>query len=160
MHILLAALVGLIGGIGLGYLIFSVAKGRAASAKRITELQTELDTYKDQVQEHFTKTSELFQGLTEQYRELYQHLAHGAQSLCSPSPATPELQIAETEILPRAEETTETGGETGEPKQAAETGDTGETGTDQERVVALDSVRRTAERNAETGKVERKQSVS
>jgi hypothetical protein len=56
------------------------------------------------VQQHFTRTSDLFQHMTTQYRELYDHLAQGAQSLCDTIPATPELDLSERELLPRREE--------------------------------------------------------
>lgn len=104
MHLWLAALVGLIGGIGLGYLVFYALHGRRSDGRSAAQVQEELDAYREEVQQHFTRTSDLFQHMTTQYRELYDHLAQGAQSLCDTIPATPELDLSERELLPRREE--------------------------------------------------------
>ena len=99
MHMLLAALVGLVGGIGLGYLVFYALHGRKTEGRSAAQVQEELDLYREQVQEHFTQTSDLFQSVTTQYRELYDHLSQGAQTLCDPIPATPELELSEQDLL-------------------------------------------------------------
>ena len=39
--------------------------------------------YRDNVSDHFSMTADLVQHMTESYREVYQHLASGAQDLCS-----------------------------------------------------------------------------
>lgn len=44
--------------------------------------QRELDRYRDDVNDHFTGTSELLRELTLQYRAVYDHLSHGAALLC------------------------------------------------------------------------------
>ena len=56
---------------------------------RTRELQNELDQlkdrftdYRDQVTQHFMRTSELVQEMTQSYRAVYEHLAIGAQNLC------------------------------------------------------------------------------
>jgi uncharacterized membrane-anchored protein YhcB (DUF1043 family) len=57
---------------------------------RTREMQEELDQlkdrfsdYRDQVTRHFMRTSELVQEMTQSYRAVYEHLANGAQHLCS-----------------------------------------------------------------------------
>ena len=57
---------------------------------RTRKLQDELDQlkdrftdYRDQVTQHFMRTSELVQEMTQSYRAVYEHLASGAQNLCS-----------------------------------------------------------------------------
>lgn len=57
---------------------------------RSRELQAELDDlnqmlidYRGQVTRHFMHTSELVQEMTQSYRAVYEHLAAGAQHLCS-----------------------------------------------------------------------------
>lgn len=90
---------GLIVGIGIGYLICYTTSRRSAG-QTAAKIKSEFDEYRKQVELHFTKTSELFQGVTHQYRELYQHLAGGAQTLCESLPDTPELELADRSMLP------------------------------------------------------------
>ena len=67
-----------------------VASRLNASPSRVKELENQIRQlkenqreYKDSVSDHFSMTAELIQHLTESYREVYQHLAAGAQDLCS-----------------------------------------------------------------------------
>lgn len=62
-------------------LIFNKLKTGAATASGVRQ---EYDDYKEQVESHFEETSKKFQQMTEQYQDLYQHLAVGATSLCRP----------------------------------------------------------------------------
>ncbi|MDH3637481.1 MAG: DUF1043 family protein [Gammaproteobacteria bacterium] len=93
-QIWLAAGVGVLAGFVIGYLVFyrRVRRDADRSAARI---QSESDAYRQQVEQHFAKTAELFEGVTNEYRQLYQHLATGAQSLCDTSAAVPELRLTE-----------------------------------------------------------------
>ena len=57
---------------------------------RTLQLQLELEQlkerftdYRDQVTQHFMRTSDLVQEMTQSYRAVYEHLAAGAQHLCS-----------------------------------------------------------------------------
>ena len=75
-------------GICVGVIIASRLK--KSSPERITaleehvqELQTQHEKYRENVGQHFSMTAELVQQLTESYRDVYQHLAAGAQDLCS-----------------------------------------------------------------------------
>jgi uncharacterized membrane-anchored protein YhcB (DUF1043 family) len=86
-------------GVMLGYVLALHLQRKSSGGKLASELKAELDNYRDQVTEHFSRTSELFQTLTEQYRTLYDHLAEGAQGLCSPEPETPALEIPDTGLL-------------------------------------------------------------
>lgn len=61
-----------------------------ASPSRIQELENQIRTlkenhngYRDNVSDHFSMTADLVQHMTESYKEVYQHLASGAQDLCS-----------------------------------------------------------------------------
>ena len=61
-----------------------------ASPARVKELENQIrylkdkhNNYRDDVSDHFSMTAELVQHMTESYKEVYQHLATGAQSLCS-----------------------------------------------------------------------------
>jgi hypothetical protein len=66
------------------------------SRREVKRLQAELDaaraehqSYKGQVSSHFHKTAELVGVMTQSYKNVYDHLANGAQSLCDGPPALP-----------------------------------------------------------------------
>ena len=82
-------------GIGIALLIVGVVAGALlggsrASRARIRTLEAELAQanerlagYRDQVEKHFSQTSDLFGELTRQYRQVWDHLSEGARELCS-----------------------------------------------------------------------------
>ena len=76
------AIATLLIGAGIGYLLARMGTNKE-SAKR-NEVEKEFETYRESVNEHFSKTAGHFQNLGQQYRELYQHMAAGSQALCSP----------------------------------------------------------------------------
>ncbi len=49
----------------------------------LASLQTKYDRYQERVTEHFSASAQLVNGLTQQYRQLHEHLQVGADSLCS-----------------------------------------------------------------------------
>ena len=60
------------------------------SPSRVQELENQIRTLKDSnneyrhsVSDHFSMTAELVQHMTESYKEVYQHIASGAQDLCN-----------------------------------------------------------------------------
>ena len=70
----------LIAGIGLGYWVARLRVGKQAAKAK--DVQKELDDYRNNVTEHFGRTAEHFQAISHQYRELYMHMASGADALC------------------------------------------------------------------------------
>lgn len=80
-----------IGCLAIGVVVGVVIASRISSSpSRVRELETQIrklkeshTEYKDSVSDHFGMTAELIQHMTESYREVYQHLASGAQDLCS-----------------------------------------------------------------------------
>ena len=56
--------------------------GSASDAKHAQAVQDEFDAYRRNVTEHFGETAEHFRNIGRQYRELYDHMASGAESLC------------------------------------------------------------------------------
>jgi uncharacterized membrane-anchored protein YhcB (DUF1043 family) len=52
----------------------------------------ELQSYREEVSEHFQHTGDLFDRITRDYHTLYEHLATGADRLCSPAHAKNLLQ--------------------------------------------------------------------
>ena len=75
------------------------------SPSRVQELENQIRTlkdinteYRDSVSDHFSMTAELVQHMTESYKEVYQHLASGAQDLCSNEVAS-KLLPAQTDAV-------------------------------------------------------------
>jgi len=71
--------------------------------EKLEATRNELSQYQGDVNQHFLKTSLLLTKLTNNYREVYEHLATGAQKLCNNKPGTPKLDLPDTKILPTAE---------------------------------------------------------
>ena len=65
---------------------------------QIRQLKDTHSEYRDSVSDHFSMTAELVQHMTESYRDVYQHLASGAQDLCSGEVAS-KLLPAESDAV-------------------------------------------------------------
>lgn len=78
-------ILALIAGIMIGLLAYrhlGPSKKEAEKFRQeLEDARTEMDSYKASVNQHFDKTSELVNDLTQNYVKVYQHLAEGAQSL-------------------------------------------------------------------------------
>lgn len=73
-------------GVVIGFLIGGKLN---ANPSRVKELEAQLREaketdrrYRDNVSDHFSMTADLVHHMTESYREVYEHLASGAQDLC------------------------------------------------------------------------------
>lgn len=82
-------------GLGIGFLAAYLVIPRSG---RIQELEKDLEAaqaahkdYRDKVNQHFQKTAELFEDMTDRYRAVYRHMASSAQTLCEQQP--PALQV-------------------------------------------------------------------
>ncbi|MEM9057163.1 MAG: DUF1043 family protein, partial [Pseudomonadota bacterium] len=64
-------------------------------AKALVALREEFDDYRGSVNEHFAQTSALFQDMTEKYRDVYNHLAAGAQQFGDAEASPPRLEIVQ-----------------------------------------------------------------
>ena len=95
MNAILLASVGvvvlLVGG-GVGFWVGR--SGVGGSKARVEKAEAELADYKRSVTEHFGQTAAHFQAIGKQYRELYEHMANGAQVLCEPDEAGQQLLFA------------------------------------------------------------------
>ncbi len=85
-----------------------------SSPARISELESQLeamrekhDTYRDSVSDHFGTTAELIQQMTDSYRDVYQHLASGAQDLCTEDVAGKMLPATEEKLFHNSQPNTE-----------------------------------------------------
>ena len=83
-------------GVVAGAIVAAMVLGggrRGELKKEVDRLQRELDDYREQVTAHFRRTSELVDGMTRSYRDLYAHLASSSQQLCDQAMDTPRLDI-------------------------------------------------------------------
>ena len=95
-----------IGAFVLGTIIGLLIAGRLdVSPSKVKDLEEQVrklketnSEYRDSVSDHFSITAELVQHLTESYRDVYQHLASGAQDLCSGEVAS-KLLPAESDAV-------------------------------------------------------------
>jgi uncharacterized membrane-anchored protein YhcB (DUF1043 family) len=69
--------VGLAIGIGVGFLIAR----RASSGKNAAQLAQEHQQYRQDVAQHFARTAELVNGMTDSYKAVFDHLQGGAREL-------------------------------------------------------------------------------
>jgi len=97
------AIVFAIGG-GVGFYIARQVKDKHTLGleKQLETTQNQLSEYQGEVNRHFLKTSLLFNKLTDDYREVYEHLATGARKLCNDKPLAATLDLPETKILTAA----------------------------------------------------------
>jgi len=92
---LISLTIGIACGIGIAYLMPGNRRHTQELQDKLQSLQQEFDSYHDQVGQHFLKTSELVQNMTESYRDVYEHLATGSQVLCQTPVTPPRLDIPE-----------------------------------------------------------------
>jgi uncharacterized membrane-anchored protein YhcB (DUF1043 family) len=94
-------------GVAVGFamqFLFSGQQARAeALEKELNAAKEELAQYRGQVENHFRRTSELVQQMTDSYRAVYEHLATSSQQLCGDVVTTPQLDLPHRERLPGAE---------------------------------------------------------
>lgn len=81
----------LLGGVGvLGLLVGLLLGGRfmrgGTDARKAAEVLEEHERYRQEVTEHFERSAQLFSALTDDYRQLYAHLADGSQKLAEGVP--------------------------------------------------------------------------
>ena len=80
-----------IGSLAVGIVIgIAFTRRLGTDATRIQQLEEKLESmleshteYRTNVSEHFNMTSELINKMTDSYKKVYEHLASGAQDLCS-----------------------------------------------------------------------------
>lgn len=107
--------IGIIGGYFLGH---SANDNTGISKEVEAELQgvqEELKHYRQEVTHHFSRTAQLFNTMTSDYRNLYQHLAEGAQKFCATDAQLPDAMakleplVAQDEVATAVEESTGSG---------------------------------------------------
>lgn len=93
------AAMGLAVGLFIGWLVTLLFHRRRDGGKNVHQLRKEMDDYREEVSDHFARTAELFKDTTEKYRDLYEHLAGGAQGLCSDLPDRTQVEFRPGKLL-------------------------------------------------------------
>jgi uncharacterized membrane-anchored protein YhcB (DUF1043 family) len=98
----------------LAVFLIGLAVGRASSRRtaehardledRLQLAEEEMNQYRAQVSEHFSDTSKLLRDLTLQYRNVYEHLAEGARTLCPEADRLLPSSFAEAALPAPADE--------------------------------------------------------
>ena len=84
-------------GLGLGFWIAQLRSGKQVA--KAADVQQQFDDYRQSVTAHFGRTAEHFQAIGEQYRELYEHMASGADTLIDPQAMEEKLSLVPTAAI-------------------------------------------------------------
>jgi uncharacterized protein len=107
-----------VGSLAVGIVIGVVMASRMnTSPSRVQELENQIrglkenhNEYRENVSDHFSMTAELVHHMTESYREVYQHLATGAQDLCPREVASKMLPTDTDAVFETSTQEEETSG--------------------------------------------------
>lgn len=87
-------------GLGLGFWLAQLRNGKQVA--KAADVQQQFDDYRQSVTAHFGRTAEHFQAIGEQYRELYEHMASGADTLIDPQAIDERLSFVPTAAIESA----------------------------------------------------------
>jgi uncharacterized protein len=90
--------IGLVCG-ALGYWWAMASQRRAAGGKSVAELSAEKEQYQQDVVEHFKTSADLLNEMTDKYRDVYRHMAEGAQRLVPGDNVAPALAALQSGLL-------------------------------------------------------------
>lgn len=86
-----AAVIGLVVGVILGYLLLRLTKGsvkkQVQTEAELKEVKTQLNDKQAQLEKHFAESAELFKTLIGDYQKLYRHYAVSSETLLGSKPA-------------------------------------------------------------------------
>ncbi len=100
--LIITALLCLLGGAALGAVLFNLVGSGGQNREleeRVQRAEDELKRYQQDVAEHFARTSDLVNNLTQSYRDVYEHLANIALKLTTPALSRQILESANTQLL-------------------------------------------------------------
>ncbi len=100
-----AAVLLLLAGAGIGFFLGRIGR---SSATELEETRAEYDDYRKDVTRHFDQTAEQFHAIGQQYRDLYEHMAKGAEAFCVPTEPGSALPFSTQTRLPTDVEEAET----------------------------------------------------
>lgn len=106
-------------GTGLGYYLAVLRMRRASGGKTPAELQKELDDYRNEVSEHFAESAQLLGKMTEQYRDVYSHIAKGAHKLGAGDELPPQVEQLRARLI--TDGSTEASGDPGDDEPETDT---------------------------------------
>ena len=92
------AVIGLLCGI-VGYWWATINLRKAAGGKSVAELTAEKEQYETDVVEHFKASADLLNEMTDKYRDVYRHMAEGAQRLVPGENVAPALAALQSGML-------------------------------------------------------------
>ena len=101
--LLMIVILPLAGGI-VGYIVSGDRMRKSAGGKDPRELQAEMSEYRARVDDHFRETANLLGAMTEQYRQVYTHMANGAAELCESADSKPQIEQMQRRSLALAAE--------------------------------------------------------
>ena len=70
-------------GLVIGAMLMYFASGKGANSTKTAELEEKLSNYQQNVVEHFEKTADLVDDLTQSYKKVFDHLGESAKELMS-----------------------------------------------------------------------------
>lgn len=97
MLIVLGAIGLLAAGGGLGFWLAQMRM--RGQSNKADEVQRQFDDYRHEVTQHFGQTAEHFKAIGREYRELYEHMAGGADALCDREALDTKLSFEPKAIL-------------------------------------------------------------
>ncbi len=85
--LLIVGIVGFAVGLLIGALFYHLFSGTASQRGKmkseLDEAKAQLKTYQDRVTDHFATTANLVNRMTDNYRDIHEHLAQSAEDLCT-----------------------------------------------------------------------------
>ena len=92
-----AAVIGLVVGVILGYVLLRLTKGsvkkQVQTEAELKEVKTQLSDKQAQLEKHFAESAELFKTLIGDYQKLYRHYAVSSEALLGNKPALSLIHI-------------------------------------------------------------------
>lgn len=118
LGIVMAFIFGTLGG---GILVYFYLNGSSSEEKGkiIESMKQEEKEYREKVDSHFVQTAELFKNLTDQYRDVYKHMAEGADTLCSEEVKQLQADMSSSGLLIEAADISEEPEATEEAEEVA-----------------------------------------
>jgi len=84
-------------GLGLGFWAAQLRSGKEVA--KAADVQQQFDDYRESVTAHFGRTAEHFQAISQQYRELYEHMASGADALIDQQAIDEKLSFVPAAVI-------------------------------------------------------------
>jgi len=92
-------------GLGLGFWAAQLRSGKQVA--KAADVQQQFDDYRESVTAHFGRTAEHFQTISQEYRELYEHMASGADALIDPQAIDEKLSFVPSAVIEASADDTE-----------------------------------------------------